>query len=1220
MITITLAVPSGKVLVELPAIVAQGLTQSDLQGLSITIIWDTGAVKSSSPTKKVLTKLKELQNVVLQGINGTQRLKFKGTYYPNYFSTRVAVPCLWVPGSPYIILSISDITKLLGAHAYFNEDEAYLWNGSHGVIATATCKSGLYFQDLKVPTVTVDWVLKRILATGKQKRQSKTQFVMTYAFSLEHLKQLHDAANHKAFSTIRKIYGFPPADPDNPDPLCTSCAEAEMPRGKIPQSSREDATRPGQIWMMDLSRKMPTDRRGYQRFGFAACMYSDAWVPFFVKRKSDAVAEVEKMINTINNRQAPHRITTIVTDGESVLNSEEFKEMLERNSIFLRISPPNDQAKNPAENVMRRAQKAMKAIMFRSSMVKSSWSYAINHVAWTHNALPRTTRPPPHQDMTGIKPSWKPDIPFGCKVLARLYNKGKLDRAAVECVYLGRDTHCNADIVRPYNSRLASGIERYASVTKADPQVFPYTYPTVPRPRPYQEVYYDSDSENEEEDEGEVYNASTADLLAKSKNASHRTQTELEAKRKTVLPDSTAVQDMVREGLKQRIRAPTPAALNNIVDQADQDARRAKRSSARLSAQAQHNATQLSALAKVRYETMIQKVLEGDTPTEDDCKYFYSYLNETYEVDDPNDADKFNIDNPYYHLFDPANEAKWQDPKTLRAVYAHRMKEYFLEAMHKEQEAWRRNKVYTIILRDDIPINEKTGKKYSVMNCSPVWKTKYNRHDNTVEKFKYRLCVNGSKQDKSKAITYEPMVAAPSLKTFFDMVVRFDMDYLKTDASEYFLNFEVRPDEQYYMNLPPGWHPELDRSKYACRVNKAVYGIPSATQTAGRALHKHLTHVMGFTASVHDPRVYSKWHSDTDLSVIMVHVDDCLHASTKESYLDDTVRQLNNFVTLTVEKRPKVFKGIEITDSAYVDNVTEGRSAAAHRVIKLSQKAYIEEMYDKLQLEEKDRTFKKVPMPKIPSEWDYEPEVQATQEQISRYLEIQGTLQWCMTTVPSANFAVNWLSRFMRNPQQRHFDIQRQCLDYILSISRKGIVFAREGPPHRLTKGYKYDDLEGAADSTWMDRQKHPKAYSTTGFVFRTAMGTLHWATKRQNNVTNSSCEAEVMANRSCCQQGIWLRGFLTDLGFSFSGPTIIHQDNQSAMHIAQNDGQQKNTRHFRVACAYLRELTERRHFTFNWVASSEMYADILTKPLDERTHAYHEATLVNNKTTQWHV
>jgi hypothetical protein len=226
---------------------------------------------------------------------------------------------------------------------------------------------------------------------------------------------------------------------------------------------------------------MPPDRRGNQRFIMVADEFSDAWVPLVMKRKSDATRKVDELITLTNSKYAPNRVTRIKCDQDSVLcKSEEFKAMLAKHGVELDLSPPNDQAKNPAENVMRRSQKELKAITFRSNMVPGSWTFGIFHVAHVHNAMDRVNRLSPHEECTGIKPSWKPDKIYGSKCMAKLYNKGKLERTAVECVYLGRDSHCKADIVRPYNSKLASGLERYAcaSVTKHEPTVFPYTFNT----------------------------------------------------------------------------------------------------------------------------------------------------------------------------------------------------------------------------------------------------------------------------------------------------------------------------------------------------------------------------------------------------------------------------------------------------------------------------------------------------------------------------------------------------------------------------------------------------------------------------------------------------------------------------------------------------------------------------------------------------------------------
>ena len=78
--------------------------------------------------------------------------------------------------------------------------------------------------------------------------------------------------------------------------------------------------------------------------------------------------------------------------------------------------------------------------------------------------------------------------------------------------------------------------------------------------------------------------------------------------------------------------------------------------------------------------------------------------------------------------------------------------------------------------------------------------------------------------------------------------------------------------------------------------------------------------------------------------------------------------------------------------------------------------------------------------------------------------------------------------------------------------------------------------------------------------------------TGKQNNVTLSSCESEVISSKTTCQQGIWVRGLYTDLGATFTKPTNIMQDNTGAIAMAKTDANNSRSRHYRVACAYIRE------------------------------------------------
>jgi hypothetical protein len=78
-------------------------------------------------------------------------------------------------------------------------------------------------------------------------------------------------------------------------------------------------------------------------------------------------------------------------------------------------------------------------------------------------------------------------------------------------------------------------------------------------------------------------------------------------------------------------------------------------------------------------------------PEEEPPVYCYCYSSDTYQVDDPRDQEQTNPDNPFLHLFNPASDQKWEDPKTIKQVYAHKMRDYLIEPMMKEREAWMRN-------------------------------------------------------------------------------------------------------------------------------------------------------------------------------------------------------------------------------------------------------------------------------------------------------------------------------------------------------------------------------------------------------------------------------------------------------------------------------------------------------------------------------------------------
>ena len=716
---------------------------------------------------------------------------------------------------------------------------------------------------------------------------------------------------------------------------------------------------------------------------------------------------------------------------------------------------------------------------------------------------------------------------------------------AVEAIYLGMDNHCNAAIVRPINGRLAYQQDRYSKVTRHEHAIFPYCYPNVARPHEPVTHIYPSDTD-EEEPAAAAAPALTNPLLAHSPDAAFDNLVDYDALVNAPQPDleqDSGLPQAVRRSLREQTLS--DQALRNIA-------------------------------------TLVSNMT--DKPV-----YHFDTLSAQYDVLPP--------DNPFAYLFDPSRDKMWDDPTTFNQMMRHPMKEFYLEAMLKERSAWTSNQVYDIILKSDIPIDDQTGKRFKIMRNTPVWKTKQHP-DQTIEKFKYRLCVNGMHQDKSPELCYESMVSLPSIRLFFDMVVRFGLTFMATDASEFYLHMDIRPDEQYYMEIPEGWSTH-DRNLFCAALNKAVYGIPSASQTAGHALTSKLSS-MGYTPCVHDSKLYVKWLDNDHAIFCVVHADDALWGTNNMTALKADLDQLDaEFCPLTRRENPDIFRGIEI-------RINEDGSITLH------QAAYLRELAKTYDLH-----LQRVPeTPGSASDTrGAEPAAPqaASHKQIHEYMVKQGCLQWAVICSPSCAFRVNWLARHMRNPQTYHTSEQLRCMTYMYSIATKGITFRRHSPlPDVLTKGYLYDDLVGWADATWADKADSADSKSTTGFLYESKIGPLAFHTKKQSCVTNSSCESEIMANRSCAMNGVWLRNLIKDIGFNFSKPTEIMQDNTGSIALCKTDAHHARSRHFRVACHYLKELYDNRIFRFTWVTTLEMVADALTKCLAKIAHKKFERRLTN--------
>ncbi|KAM0999679.1 hypothetical protein ACFX2A_006520 [Malus domestica] len=134
-----------------------------------------------------------------------------------------------------------------------------------------------------------------------------------------------------------------------------------------------------------------------------------------------------------------------------------------------------------------------------------------------------------------------------------------------------------------------------------------------------------------------------------------------------------------------------------------------------------------------------------------------------------------------------------------------------------------------------------------------------------------------------------------------------------------------------------------------------------------------------------------------------------------------------------------------------------------------------------------------------------------------------------------------------------HLNIVKRFIRYLKGSIGQGITMHNN--QSTVISGYTDADWAGNA----IDRK------STTGYCTFVGGNLVTWKSKKQQVIARSSAEAEYRAMAATACELIWLKGLLSDLGFSSSTPMSLMCDNQGAMHIAANPVFHERTKHIEV-------------------------------------------------------
>jgi hypothetical protein len=212
---------------------------------------------------------------------------------------------------------------------------------------------------------------------------------------------------------------------------------------------------------------------------------------------------------------------------------------------------------------------------------------------------------------------------------------------------------------------------------------------------------------------------------------------------------------------------------------------------------------------------------------------------------------------------------------------------------------------------------------------------------------------------------------------------------------------------------------------------------------------------------------------------------------------------------------------------------------------------------------------------------------------------IASILYLAKRTKPECLVAVSALATKVHRCDSDDVDKAIRLLKYIRGTKDTGIVL-RPG-----VSGISVQLYVDASYGVHTDRRSHTGSCVVIGDV-----GPVHCKSTKQHIVTKSSTEAELVGLSDSANQGLFIRNFLILQGYKMDAVTIF-QDNMSCMAlIGRGRSGNERTRHIAIRYFWVKDRVKRGEVKVVHKGTADMYANILTKPLQGSQFRYERGCL----------
>jgi len=125
--------------------------------------------------------------------------------------------------------------------------------------------------------------------------------------------------------------------------------------------------------------------------------------------------------------------------------------------------------------------------------------------------------------------------------------------------------------------------------------------------------------------------------------------------------------------------------------------------------------------------------------------------------------------------------------------------------------------------------------------------------------------------------------------------------------------------------------------------------------------------------------------------------------------------------------------------------------------------------------------------------------------------------------------------------------------------------------------------------------------------------GSISWQSRRKDNVSLFTSEAEFVAASQAGLEAIYLRETLIDFGFSQTQATLLCEDILACVAMSENPVRRKSSRHIDIRKYHVRELVLAGFLKLVSLCTHKMVADALTKSLPSPAFVGHRQILTGH-------